>query len=552
MPKPRSTIRAMIPVGITVLGITLLGWLTAQPGSAAPVPRVHALENARIVVAPGQVIENGTVVIRDGVIEAAGADVSAPADARLHDLEGKSVYPGLIEPYAELAWPEIEDDKAPKGGHRNAMVTPERRMAEHADDESRFKRLRGAGFTTAVVAPEPGILRGQSALLNLGDGGLAANLLDEQAAQNVTLRAGSFGEGYPTSLMGAEALLRQSILDGRWYADARSAYARNPAQTRPAFDRSLESLAETVRGEQMLVAKADDALASLRWAHLADEMAPLDMVLVGHGHEYERLDAIVATGLPMLLPIDFPTAPAVGEKDDGTVTMSALRHYKQAPDNPRLLIEAGAKVAFTSHGLSDPKKLHENLATAIERGLGADRALAALTTVPAAMLGLSDRAGTVEAGKMANLIVVDGELFTASPKIQTVWIDGAEYEIKVTEAPAVDPLGTWAVTIDAGPGGTMSVTVELTGSVDDLSGTVGTPAGALPFASAVVSGETVELELDGTPMGMPGVISFNMKVDGDSATGTGQAPPGPFTLTATRTAKPDPETRTGADREVIR
>ncbi len=530
MPKPRLMICALIASSWT---------LAAQLVGAAPVPSVHALSNVRIVVAPGQVVENGTVVIRDGVIEAAGAGLSAPADARVRDLAGKTIYPGLIEPYAELPWPEIEEDNVPKGGHSNPMVTPERLMAEHADDDSRFTRLRGAGFTSAVLAPEQGILRGQSVLVNLGDGGLSSNLLAESVAQNATLRSGSFGEGYPSSLMGAEALFRQSILDGRWYVDAHDAYRRNPAQRRPAFDRSLASLAPVVNGEQFLVAEADDAIASLRWAHLATELAPLDMVLVGHGHEYERLDAIVATGLPVLLPIDFPPAPIVGDEDDGTVTMASLRHHKHAPDNPRLLIEAGADVAFTSHGLSDPKKIHEHLATAIERGLDADKALAALTTTPAEMLGLSASVGTVEAGKMANLIVVDGELFTASPKIQTVWVDGTEYEIKVTKAPAVDPLGTWAVTIDAGPGGTMSVTVELTGSVEDLGGSIGTPAGSLPFESAVVSGDAVELELDGTPLGMPGTISFTMNVDGDSATGSGQAPPGPFTLKATRTAKPD-------------
>lgn len=544
MPKSRLMICAL------ALSVAALpGQIARAAPPHAKVPRVHALENARIVVAPGQVVERGTVVIRDGIIEAAGAAVRAPADARRHDLEGKSVYAGLIEPYAEAAWPDVDKDKAPQGGNVNSLVTPERRMAEHAADDSRFARLRAAGFTTASIAPEPGILRGQSVLLNLGDGGVAPNLLDESAAQSVTLRAGSFGEGYPTSLMGAEALVRQTLLDARWYAEARAAYAANPAQPRPAFDRALASLAPVVRGAQPLVAETDDALASLRWARLAEELAPLDLVLVGNGHEYERLDAIAETRLPILLPVAFPEPPEVGEEDDGTVTMSALRHWQRAPDNPRLVLAAGVGVAFTSHGLSDPKKLHDNLAKAIERGLDADAALAALTTKPAAMLGLASRAGTIEAGKMANLVVVDGALFTASPKIQSVWVDGTMYEIKVTEAPTVEPAGTWAMTVDAGPGGTMSFTIELVGSAADLAGTIGTPAGSLPFQSVVVSGDTVELELDGTPLGMAGLISFTMTIEGDSARGVGQTPQGPFTLTATRTAKPDAGTHA---HEVIR
>lgn len=541
MPKPR------LPACALKLSITAAAlWaLSIAPAVAAPVPQTHALTNARIVVAPGNVIERGAVVLRDGVIEAVGADVEAPADARVHDLDGKSIYPGLIEPYAEGQWPEIDDEKAPQGGHPNHLVTPERDMAEHAFDDSRWRRLRSAGFTTAVFAPEPGLLRGTSVLTNLGEEGIAANLLRSTVAQNATLRSGSFGESYPTSLMGAEALLRQALLDARWYAEAQAAYAVNPAQPRPAYNRALESLGSVASGDLPLVAEADDSLASLRWAYLAEELAPLDLILVGHGREYERLESIVAAQLPILLPLDFPPAPEVGEEDDGTVSTAALRHWHRAPENPGRLLEAGAEVAFTSHGLSDPKKLHENLGTAIERGLDPQAALAALTVKPAAMLGIEALAGTVAAGKLANLVVVDGELFVASPKIQSVWIDGREYEIKVTEAPTVDPAGTWALTIDAGPGGTMSFTVELSGTADELSGSIGTPLGSLPFQSATVSGDTVELELDGTPMGMPGIINFSMTIDGDSARGSGQAPPGPFTLTATRTAKPD-------DPEVLR
>lgn len=517
--------------------------LTAIAGSAhaAPVPRVHALENARIVVAPDRVIERGTIVIRDGVIEAVGADTAVPPDARQHDLDGKTVYPGLIETYAESAWPESDDDddSEPQGGNANAMVTPERSMAQHAFDESRFARLRAAGFTTARIAPEQGIFRGSSAVVNLGEGDLGSNLLATDVAQNVTFRSNNFGEGYPTSLMGAEALFRQTILDARWYGQSQAAYAAQRAQARPVYDSGLASLAPVAAGETPLVVEADDALASLRWAHLSRELDLPNMILVGHGHEYERLEAVVAAGLPILLPLAFPEAPTVSDEDDGKVSLAALRHWDRAPDNPRHLLAAGATIAFTSHQLSDAKKLHENLETAIERGLSTEEALAALTTIPAAMLGISDRAGTVEAGKMANLVVVDGELMVASPKIQSVWVDGNRYEVKATEAPSVDPVGTWDVSIDAGPGGTMALTMELTGTVEAMEGSIGTPAGNLPFQSVIVSGDTVELELDGTPMGMPGMITFSMTVDGDSASGSGSAPPGPFTLKATRTSKPD-------------
>ena len=513
--------------------------LAAPSLQAAPLPSAHALENARIIVAPGRIVDRGTVVIRDGVIVAAGADIASPDDARVHDLDGKTIYPGLIDAYSEAAWPEMDDDATPQGVHPNPYVRPERRMADHGYDTGRFSRLRAAGFTHAVVSPEPGILRGTSALFALGEGGAAANLVVPDVAQNATFRSGSFGEGYPTSLMGAEALFRQAVLDARWYEAAQAAYREQPAQKRPAWSPALASLGRAVSGDMPLAVRADDALESLRWATLADELELTSMMMIGHGHEYERLERIAAIGQALVLPMSLPSAPEVGDEDDGTVSTADLRHFDRAPDNLRHLLEAGVTVALTTYELSDPKKLHEHLATAIERGLSADDALAALTTTPADLLGIADRVGTVERGKAANLVIVDGDLFVKSPKIAAVWVDGTRYEIKVTEAPSVDPSGTWSVTIDAGPGGTMAVTVTLTGSADAMEGTIGTPAGQLPFQSVVVSGDTVELELDGTPLGMPGTISFSMKVDGDSAKGSGQAPPGPFTLRATRTSKPD-------------
>jgi len=520
------------------LAAALLG-LAAGSAVAEP-PAVHALTGARIVPAPGEEIAAGVVVIRDGVIEAVGSEVEIPPDARLWELdEGLSIYPGLIEPFAVLPWPEEDDDAAPQGGHDNALVRPERDMALHARDQAQARKLREAGFTTAVVVPRQGLFRGWSALVNLGVGPVGENLLRRGVAQNVDLQARSDG-GYPESLMGAVALFRQTLLDARWYALAREAYQLDPAQERPTWNTALEALVPVAEGRETVVFESEAVLDTLRTASLVDEF-DLDAVVVGSGDEYRRLAAVAAAGLPLIVPVDFPDPPAVGEEDDLTVDLADLRHWDAAPGNPLRLLDAGVAVVFTSHRLAEPKQIHPRLATAIERGLTPEGALAALTTTPAALFGVGGRLGTVEPGKVANLVVVEGELFTEGAKVRELWIDGRRLEVKETRPPEVDPAGSWALIIDAGQGGQYNVTLRLAGEPTALSGSISLGGGDVPLSSAEVSGETVEVSFDSTSIGMPGTITIKLKVEGDTATGNGISPRGDFSVTGTRTSKPDPE-----------
>jgi len=581
---------------------------TAAPPAAAEAPRVHALTGVRIVVAPGEVIESGTVVIRDGVLTAVGADVEIPADARLWKYgeeengedpadgetadpaderaiesetagdpdnpapiageEGKdlapaaeesaeeekkpvTVYAGLIDPYTELDWPVKEggDDgdgiEPPQDVHANPLIRPEREMSRWAVDSGHAKKLRQAGFTTAVVAPEPGILRGVSALVNLGDGDLGDNLLLSRVAQNVTFDTRGFRAGYPTSLMGALALLRQTWAEAVWYAQARAAYERNPGQERPPYNRSLAALQDFIAGDGRVVFETENLDNLFRAARLAEELDLDTAWLVGNGDEYRRLDAVAALGRPLLLPLAFPEKPEVGEEDDLTVSLQDLRHWDRAPHNPAALLGAGVPVAFTSHGLDDAKEIHPNLARALGDGLTPEQALAALTTTPAELLGIADRAGTVEAGKMANLVVVEGELFVDKPQLREVWIDGRRYELEEVAPPEVDPVGTWELTITVGGGMELTTTLRIEGEVGDLSGVFVGMGQEIPLAAASVSGKTLSIAWDGTPIGMPGAFDMSLRIQGDSARGSGSGPRGSFTVRGNRTDRPGPEGYSG-------
>lgn len=525
----------------------VLGGLFAVPAPAAP-PAIHALTEVRLVIAPGQVIESGTLVVRDGIIEGAGAAVKTPADARIRSAKGLTIYPGLIDLYLPVAPATSETGRNPpapaahgssESSERSPLLHPELEVTSLPMDADRVTKLRNAGFTTALAVPKSGLLRGRAAALNLGEGPTPANLLALDVALGGAFELDPAGDIYPSSLMGSVALFRQTLLDASWYRRARAAYAKNPAQPRPPVDPLLEALQPVVTGALPILFETSDPLDELRAAALLDELE-LRGWLVGTGREQERLAAVAAAKLPLILPIDFPAEPVVGDTDDLSVSLADLRRWDAAPSNPHAVAEAGIAFVLTAYRLADPMKMHANLARALERGLTADQALAALTTVPARWLGIADRAGTLEAGKMANFVVVEGDLFVEKPKIREIWIDGRRYEVAESKPPEIEPAGTWEITVTAG-GDQIPVTLKLRGEVDALTGTVSVMGSTLPLSSASVSGKTIEAVFNGTSLGMAGDITLRLDVAGESATGTVESPRGPATLRAERTSTAPPE-----------
>jgi len=236
--------------------------------------------------------------------------------------------------------------------------------------------------------------------------------------------------------------------------------------------------------------------------------------------------------------VSFPKLPSVDDPgQELTVATSELRHWDNAPKNPARLHEAGIRFALTAHGLKDTGAFRKNVGKAIEAGLPADVALASVTTVPASMAGVSDRLGTVEAGKIANLVVTDGELFAEKSKVREVWIDGARYEQEEVKPPEGDPRGTWEFTAEALDGGKYPSTLVLSGDPGSLAGKL-TTMGTTLDVDVTQSGASVTVSFDATPIGMQGKVRMTFEPKGDTAAGSGESPFGPFTLTGKRTAKP--------------
>lgn len=513
-----------------------------------PTPKSHALVGVRVVTQPGQVIENATIVIRDGSIVAVGADIQPPADARIHEFEREpdqpqvTVYPGLIEPYLAISAsePDAEEDELTNPAGRHPLIRPDRTITAADWPVDRLIALREAGFTTALLAPEGGLIQGSGLIANLGEGELSHNLLVPSFGQFMSFSAEQRGREFPNSLMGSVALVRQTLDDAAWQGQARTAWQRNPAQPRPEWLEGLDALTPALSGEVSTVFVASDMPDSLRILEFTAGR-DLNLTVVGHGHEYKRPAGLVDRGIRHILPLNFPEPPDVRDENDRNVSLGELRHWRNAPGNPAQLVDAGLPVMFSSHGLSSPKDHFKALVAAVDAGLNGDEAIAALTTEPAEWLGISEFSGRIAEGYMANLVVVEGDLLVESPNITAVWIDGIQHVLASVEPPTVDPAGTWALTLIVGSMGDMAAEMTLSGPVTGMSGSLSVMGNDSPFSDVRVSGDEVIATLDATRFGGSGSITVRLTIDGDRARGTGTGPFGEFDIRGQRSATPDTE-----------
>jgi len=534
----------VVIVGLFLLSGGTMGQVRTKPveGIRDNTPQVHALVNARIVQGPGRLIEKGTVVLRDGVIEAVGENVSPPPDARIWDYEGYTVYPGLIDLYSHVGLPERERRKpgeAQPGGrtaqqrtrrgaeHWNPKVHPERDVAQlYKPDKKDLDKLRGLGFTAALVVPKQGIFRGTSVLVSLGDGDPSDEILRERVAQHLAFERGRFGDRtYPNSLMGAIALIRQTFLDAQWYRDAQEAYRINPkGQTRPEVNLALEALRDAVQGRQPVMIEVDDELNFLRAVKIAQEFG-LQLWVRGSGYEYRRLDWIKQANVPIVLPLNFPEAPDVESPEEAlNVTLAELSHWEAAPENPKRLHEAGVTFAVTTATLKKPSEFRNRVRQAIERGLPKDVALAALTTVPARLLGMEKQLGSIDVGKLANLVITDGDLFDKETKIYETWIKGKRYEVK--RRPKVDPRGKWEVLFSFPQREPLRTTLQVTGKVERLKGTLKRGKIRIKLQKVTLDDRRMTLVFAGDSLGYKGVIRLSGRVEKKRLTGYGELPDG--------------------------
>jgi imidazolonepropionase-like amidohydrolase len=526
-------------------------------------PRVYALTGATIHVAPGRKLDGATLVLRDGLVEAVGAGVKVPADATEIDAKGLVLAPGFIDAGGFVAGPEAAP-AAPGGaaGSRtparrepetgpvlpNAVVRPERRASDllqpfEGDRARDAGSLRQIGFTAALAAPARGVFRGESALILLADDARVGDLLvRDHVFQHVAFETAGFGEGYPTSVMGAAALMRQTLLDAKRDLDWSRRYQRDPqGMPRPEIFPGLVALRPVLeRTEPLLLeaASSDDVLLADR---IAREMS-VELVVLASGTEAEIAPQLAKAGRTLVFPARFPDKPKVDDPDEARdVTLEQMRRYLDAPAAPKALREAGIPFALTARGLKNTADFPGNLRKMIDAGLTEDETLAALTTVPAKLLGVDRSMGTLEPGKIANVLVADGPLFGKDTKLKRVFVDGTDYTIEEKAKPkgdpnaVVDPRGTWSVAIDFG-GNTVQRTWTIAGSKGAYTGTAETRSGTVTFEKVELVGNQLTVTFPASEG--RGSYDATVIITGDAFEGTSEMGSRSATLNGTRTSGP--------------
>ncbi len=409
-----------------------------QPGLRDNTPEVFAFTRARVVTKPGVIIENATLVIRNGIIEAVGQNIQVPADAWQVDLSGKTIYPGFIESYSNVGMPDAKTiaesaEKLPQDGrHWNPQVRSHFSSSlAYNYDEKKAATLRSMGFVAAHTLSDAGVFRGSGSVVKLAEDIPSRQLVKTDISQGLSFsRTTELDRGYPTSVMGAIALIRQSFYDAQWYSRV-----KNDPFAKTELNPAIGSIAHAMDNRMPFVIETEDEQYLMRAANIAREFS-LNLWAAGSGYEYRRVDQIKNSGVSIILPLNFPEKPDVLAPEKSiNVSLETLRHWYLAPENPSSLHNAGVTFAITAAGIDKPDNFLKNLRTAVNRGLPKEKALEALTLRPATKLGIGHLYGSLEKGKTASFIITNGDIFDNNTQIEEVWVAGKQHKIEETERP---------------------------------------------------------------------------------------------------------------------
>ncbi len=480
----------LLVLTLPLLGLALPLWAQRprtpqQPPAAgapqpAPVlrPTVFAIRDARVVTEPGKVLPQATVIVRDGVIEAVGADVKAPADALVIDGTGLTVYAGFLDALSNWgfdtalrrseAGPAAVEDfasealAATKPDNRKGM-TPEFQVASALKaEEEQADTWRKLGFTAHLVAPDGGVIVGQSAVVSLSGGPAREALLRSPVALHVAFRTVPGGGDYPRALMGVIAHARQTLLDAGHYLRQWAAFEKGgQAGRRPPLDPSLADLGLALERKLPVVFEADTRDEIHRALDFAEEFN-VRPILYGGQDAWKAVERIKEKNVPVLLRVNFSEGPRqrggrgfgppmivpqpetgpAPEREQPAIPKRAdedrQREIKQQVQNAGVLHKHGVRFAFSTQGQTGERpadKFRENLRKAITEGLPADAALTALTVEPARILGVEKQLGTITPGKAAHLVITDGDFHEAKTQVRYVFADGYRYDYTAPTTP---------------------------------------------------------------------------------------------------------------------
>ena len=397
-------------------------------------PFTYAITGARVVPVSSATLDNATVVFSGGVITAVGANVTVPPGAITIAGKGMTVYPGLIDmgSSAGLEAPAIPRADNPQTTEdiervkRETLLRAHLRAADYMNPSSAaLAKAAETGITAILATPGSDGIRGQSALVltSIGAdlpqiGALADDRRGPLVVRTpVALHVGiagspAGGDAYPNSLMGNIAFNRQAFLDAQWYQQAKS----------PAHSAALDAMQPALAGRMPVAFRASTSRDVLRALDMA-KMFKLDPIITAARQVEDVTGEIKAANARVIYSLNFPVR-RVSLAPDADESLSVLRDRANAPKGPSSLDKAGILFAFESAGLQESKDFLKNAQKTVANGLSKDAAIKALTINAATIAGASDRLGSLDKGKIANVIVTDGDLFEEKTTIKHVFVNG--------------------------------------------------------------------------------------------------------------------------------
>ncbi|MCE7039682.1 amidohydrolase family protein [Dyadobacter sp. CY312] len=448
---------------VAFLGVSVLAQAQEtfpRNGAYDERPGRYAFTNANIVVDPKTTILNGTLLIENGMIREVSKQVKIPTGTVVIDLKGKYIYPSLIDLDSDYGMPEVKTERRAGGGRLtpqlesnkkgafgwNQAIQPENDATTlFAPDAKKAEDLRKIGFGTVLSHSHDGIVRGSGALVTLTDESPNKAILNGKASSHFSFSKGTSSQTYPSSVMGVVALLRQNYYDADWYAKGGNKQEKNLSLD--AFNqlKGLPSFFET-----------NDKYALLRADKIGDEFG-VQYIIRGGGDEYQRIDEVKATKATLILPLQYPDAYDVADPwDADLISLTQLKHWELAPKNTSEVAKAAIPFALTTAGLKSKNDFWKNIRTAIEYGLSKEKALEALTTLPASIIKADGQVGSIKAGLVANFLITSTDLFSKDNVIYENWVQGKKFVLAPLNAP--DLRGTYSLSINNQQTGKLQIT----------------------------------------------------------------------------------------------
>ncbi len=540
MPGPISRRAGSTPGGglfHLLLAVGILLSLAPSTLSAQFEGRTYAITGARLVTVSGDVIENGTIVIRGGLIEALGAEVTPPADAILIQGDSLTVYPGFIDAYSQagLMVPTGEDREY-AGNIAHELAT------RYFDpDSSDLGAYRKQGLTTALVTREDAVFGGQAVLMSLMGEDIPSMTVKAPVVQTLGYRG---QPGYPGTLMAVVAYQRQTLIDAAYHDMLLTRYASSPrGMVRPPAQPGLEALIPVAEGQAPVLGIVKIENDFKRLVGLAREYG-LQYWIAGAAEAYRVPDLIREAGVPVLVSMDFPGVSEVtGYQFDRAFRNLTKEEKTELDDRDKAAIQGnaaavfrtGVPMALATGGMSTPSSFLKNVRLAVAAGLPAEEALKALTINPATIFGVSQVLGSLEVGKIANLTVTHGDVFTDEDAyVAHVFVDGMKESFDKPKPKGAGgagaAAGSWSVSITM-MGEAVDGTLELSQDGETVTGTFTVEGQSVDFEGTMSEGI---LELKGTVPEM-GSVTLTATIEGDEMSGSlSIGPMGEADLTGTR------------------